>query len=216
MSGGADSRPVRNTSWLHSEPAWRARRISPVSPVRIVEEAVRDIRDSVRRNLETRYSSDSSPEPELHPNIIIECEFPFDEVNDSLIHNHTDENRLHPGRTHTLSISSAPSRLTNRGEFSLTSYDSSIFDPQEYYTTERNPSQQAMAQQNTPREENNREKQITNDEINAEINHLREITPRNSAPDNQINIEQPTRMETRTAVLDQILEEVRALQDQIS
>ena len=73
-----------------------------------------------------------------------------------------------------------------------------------------------MAQQNTSREENNRERQITNDEINAEINHLREITPRNSAPDNQINIEQPTRIETRTAVLDQILEEVRALQDRIS
>ena len=40
--------------------------------MRIVEEAVRDIRDNARRMLETRYSSDSASDSEPHPNIVIE------------------------------------------------------------------------------------------------------------------------------------------------
>jgi len=66
------NRPERNTSWLHSEPSQHARRLSSVSPVRVTEKAVSDIRESVRRNLETRYSSNSSLEHELHPNVVIE------------------------------------------------------------------------------------------------------------------------------------------------
>jgi len=74
---------ARNTSWLHSEPARRAGRSTPLSPVRIIEQAVTDIRENVRRNLEAYYSSESSPEPELHPNVNIEREFPFDNIDSS-------------------------------------------------------------------------------------------------------------------------------------
>jgi len=51
---------VPNTSWLYSEPTRRARRPNSISSVRIIEEAVSDIRESVRRNLETRFSSNNS------------------------------------------------------------------------------------------------------------------------------------------------------------
>jgi len=76
MSDGVNDRrrPVeRNKSW-HSEPARRAR-LTLLSPIQIVKQAVSDIRDNIRRNLEAYYSSENSPEPELHPNVNIEREF---------------------------------------------------------------------------------------------------------------------------------------------
>jgi len=79
-------RPVeRNTSWLHSKPARRAARSTLLNPIQVIEQAVSDIRDNVRRNLEAYYSSESSPEPELHPNVNIEREFPFDDTDPSII-----------------------------------------------------------------------------------------------------------------------------------
>jgi len=74
-----------NTSWLHSEPARRAARPTPLNPIRVIEQAVSDIRENVRRNLEAYYSSESSPEPELHPNVNIEREFPFDDIDPSVV-----------------------------------------------------------------------------------------------------------------------------------
>jgi len=85
----------RNTSWLHSEPARRAVRPTPLNPIRVIEQAVSDIRENIRRNIEAYYSS--SPEPELHPNVNVEREFPFDDIDPSVInHNAQDDNTLHP------------------------------------------------------------------------------------------------------------------------
>jgi len=59
----------QNTSWLYSEPAQRAGRSTPLNSIRVIEQAVTDIRKNVRRNLEAYYSSESSPELALHPKI---------------------------------------------------------------------------------------------------------------------------------------------------
>jgi len=75
----------RNKSWLHSEPARRAARPTPLNPIRVIEQAVTDIRENIRRNLEAYYSSETSPEPELHPNVNIEREFSFDDINPSVV-----------------------------------------------------------------------------------------------------------------------------------
>jgi len=99
MSDGAiDScRPAeRNTSWLHSEPARRAARPTPLSPIRVIEQAVTDIRENVRRNLEAYYSSESSPESELHPNVNIEREFPFDNIDPSIINPNEQNDDITP------------------------------------------------------------------------------------------------------------------------
>jgi len=58
----------RNTSWLHSEPTRLTRRLTSLSPIRIIKQAVTD-RENIRRNFEAYYSSESSPEPELYPNV---------------------------------------------------------------------------------------------------------------------------------------------------
>jgi len=50
----------RNTSWLHSESAWHTRKSSPLRPIRIIKQAVTDIRENVCRNLEAYFSSESS------------------------------------------------------------------------------------------------------------------------------------------------------------
>jgi len=144
------NRPKQNTSWLHSEPTRRARRPSSISPVRIIEEAVSDIRENVRRNLEIRFSNNSSPEYEPHPNVVTEREFPFDNVDISIANNNNgqDENGPHPTYVRLESIES---RVSHRGEFSLTSYDSNVFNPEEFHSEQ----QTAMATQppNIPHEE---------------------------------------------------------------
>jgi len=88
MSDGAIDRrrPVeRNTSWLHSEPARRAAKPTPLNPIQVIEQAVSDIRENVRRNLEVYYSSENSPEIELRSNVNIEREFPFDDIDPSAV-----------------------------------------------------------------------------------------------------------------------------------
>lgn len=103
MSEGRNSHPpCRNISWLHSEPSRRAR-VSLLSPLRILEQTVSDICDCVKRNLETRYSNESSPESETYPNVVVERVFPFDEIDNSLIPDNPDENRLHSQRTYAQS-----------------------------------------------------------------------------------------------------------------
>jgi len=124
----------RNTSWLYSEPARRAARPTPLNPIRVIEQAVTDIRENVRRNLEAYYSSESSPEPELHPNVNIEHEFPFDDIDLSVVnHNEQNDDTLRPTYARSEITEQTESRVFHRREFSLTFYDSSIFDPEEIY-----------------------------------------------------------------------------------
>jgi len=203
------NRPKQNTSWLHSEPSRRARRPSSVSPVRVIEEAVSDIRESVRRNLETRYSSESSPEHELHPNVVIEREFSFDnvDINITTDNNRRDENGPHPTYARSESIES---RISHRGEFSLTSYDSSVFNPEEFYLEQR--TDMATQPPNTPREGTSGERPVTSADIDAEINRLRMTTTHSHRGQEQIR----TCQDTRDSVLDQILEGIRGLQDRVS
>jgi len=200
----------RNTSWLHSEPARRTRRPTPLSPIRIVEQAVIDIRESVRRNLEAYYSSESSPEPELHPNINIEREFPFDDIDPSIInHNGRDEDEIHPTYARSENTERTESRVSHRGEFSLTSYDSSVFNPEEIHPVIQ---EMATPQRNAPREETAGEHRISSAEIDTEIDRLRNanhVTPRRP--------EQPRAcQETRDSILDQILDGMRGIQDRLS
>jgi len=144
-------RPVeRNKSWLHSEPARRAR-LTLLSPIQIVEQAVSDIRDNVRRNLEAYYSSESSPEPELHPNVNIEREFLFDDIDPSLINpSERNDDAIRPTYARSENTERTESRVSHRREFSLTSYDSSIFDPEEIYA---HINGMATQQEHTPRGE---------------------------------------------------------------
>jgi len=134
MSDGATDRrrPVeRNTSWLNSEPARRAARPTPLNPIQVIEQAVSE---NVRRSLEAYYSSESSPEPELHPNVNIEREFPFDDIDPSILNpNEQNDDTLRPTYARSENTEQTESRVSHRREFSLTSYDSSIFDPEEIY-----------------------------------------------------------------------------------
>ena len=124
MSEGRNNQPQRiaNSSWLFSEPANRAIARCLVNPSRVAEETIHDIRENVRKNLEHYYSREES----LGPNVITEREFSFRTIDPELIA---------PGQTYDSDVESAisASRLTHRREFSLISYDSSIFNPSEIY-----------------------------------------------------------------------------------
>jgi len=80
MSEGTNHlRPIANRSWLLSEPAQRAR-LSATSLATV---------DSVRENLEVRYSTER--EVESSENIVTEREFPFTNFDESLfVTNPTD------------------------------------------------------------------------------------------------------------------------------
>ena len=163
----------RNTSWLHSDPGVRARKPNALSPVRVIIEAVQDIRNSVRRNLERHYSNDSAPEPELSPNVVVEREFPFDELDASIIQNGHDENPVPPTDEQAVESVDSDISITLRREFSLSSYDSSIFNPEEFYTAARNLRRMANQPPVTPRADVGDEREVSNVEIDAEIERLR-------------------------------------------
>jgi len=61
----------RNTLWLHSDSSRRKRRSNSVSPVQIIEEAISDLRKSVRQNVETQFIRVYFTEPEFHLNIVL-------------------------------------------------------------------------------------------------------------------------------------------------
>jgi len=86
-----DRRGAPISSRIYSEPIERSvpgrPRTSQVNPVRIVEEAVWDIRDNVSY---VSWNRDSASDSEPHPNIIIEHVFPFMELDHSLL---ADKNR---------------------------------------------------------------------------------------------------------------------------
>jgi len=99
---------------LHSEPRL-TRRPTPLSPIRIIEQAVTDIRENVRRNLKAYYSSESFPELELQLNVNIERELPFDP---SIInHNGQDEDTLHPTDARSENTEQTESRVSHRESF---------------------------------------------------------------------------------------------------
>jgi hypothetical protein len=128
-----------------------------------------EVLDSVRRNLESRFADDDTPELELHPNVVREREFAFEDVDTSVVrannssqnnenNNANDNDRLTPTQLDARSEASGstPSRVSHRGEFSLTSYDSDIFDPtEEDYTPLANKMSQPgrAAQNSVPRDE---------------------------------------------------------------
>jgi len=85
---------IRNQTWSYSEPALRAIHISLQRRV-IGEHEHRDL-DSVRHNLETQYSDESSPRVELHPNVVIKREFIFSEIDTSLTENNEHGIRTAP------------------------------------------------------------------------------------------------------------------------
>jgi len=135
--------PIANRSWLFSETAQRAR-LSATSQARI---------DSVRENLDARYSTER--EAKSSENVVTEREFPFINFDESLFVTNptdpTDEIRCETRRPRPY-ISRTPSNVSLRREFSLTSYESDIFDPEEIYrhlrgekSVTRTPPEHAMS-----------------------------------------------------------------------
>jgi len=122
--------PIANRSWLLSEPAQRAAGLSAIPQARI---------DSVRENLGARYSTER--EVESSENVVTEREFPFTNFDESLfVTNLTDltDEILRETRRPRPYISRTPSNISLRRKFSLTSYESDIFDPEEMYRHLRN------------------------------------------------------------------------------
>jgi len=193
MSEGVNHRrrPVeRNKSWLHSELARRAR-FTLLNPIQIVEQAVSDIRDNVRRNLEAYYSSESSPELELHPNVNIEHEFPFDDLDPSIINpSERNNDALRPTDARSENTERMKSRVSHRREFS----------------------RMATQQEHTSRGEVTGEPRITSAEIDTEIDRLR-ITANHIT--NRRLVQPKTYPEARDSVLEQ-LEEIQGIQDRLS
>jgi len=125
MSEGTNHRPIANRSWLLSEQAQRAARLNATPLARI---------DSVRENLEVQYSIER--EVESSENVVTDREFPFTNFDESLFMTNptdtTDEIRRETRRPRS-HISRMPSNTSLHREFSLTSYESDIFDPKEIY-----------------------------------------------------------------------------------
>src|SRR5580765_3304672 len=205
MSEGRNERPrpTANASWLFSEPANRAIRYSLLSPTRIVEEAVRDIRDNVRRNLNEDYSSGSLAEPELGANVITEREFSFGEIDTDLITSNELQNPV------AESITSTPSRLTHRSEFSLTSYDSSIFDSEEIYRAQNMSQLRITSPRHVPAEDVDREIERLRDEAERTPN---EANPRIQDEARRVTIEPPN--EVRDMLYD-LMREMREMRMEI-
>ncbi|XP_029675231.1 uncharacterized protein LOC115242830 [Formica exsecta] len=91
------------------------------------------------------------PEPELSENVVTEREFPFNNLDESLLpRNMTDPTDNTPRETRRTRpyISRTPSRVSLRREFSLTSYESDLFDPEEIYSQQENN----MAESRNPQE----------------------------------------------------------------
>lgn len=122
--------------WLHNEPARRTLKVlsGSISPVRIAATALRDIRDNVHRNLDD-YSRDIISESSAH--VITERDFPFSEFDDNLFfynaeNEHSINKTVRPHINRILTEYLILSRTSDRKEFSLTSYVSTIFEPKEY------------------------------------------------------------------------------------
>jgi len=110
-------------------------------------------------------------------------------VNISILNNNNgrDENRPHSTYARSKSIES---RISHRREFSLISYDSSMFNPEEFYSEQ----QIEMATLNTPHKGTARERPVTN----AEIDRLRMSATHSRRRQEQAR----TCQDTRNSVLD--------------
>jgi len=141
MSAGTNSRsPIANRSFVLSESARRATaRLSEPPRVEL---------DSVRRNIEPQY-----PREVESPNVVVEREFPFNNVDESLLvtepTDSTNEIRREE-RQPRPRVSRTPSNVSLRREFSLTSYESDTFarSPPEYAL----PIMATTADQDVPRQ----------------------------------------------------------------
>jgi len=116
--------PIANRSFVLSASARRATaRLSEPPRIEL---------DNIRRNIETQY-----PRSEIEsPNVVVEREFPFNNIDESLLvtepTDSTNEVRREDRRPRPR-ISRTPSNVSLRREFSLTSYESETFDPEEIY-----------------------------------------------------------------------------------
>jgi len=156
----SDPGPIRNQTWLHSDVARKAIQTA-INPIRVIEDATRDISDSVRRTLQFTNSDSESDENIAHPNIDTERDHTFGEVDASLLPA-LDETIIEiKNKKHRPQFSRTPSRISEYSEFDLTSYDSSVFDPNEI----REERTQTMSQ---------RRNSVTDAEVDAEINALRD------------------------------------------
>jgi len=125
MSSGTNhpGSPIANPSFVLSESARRATARLSENPRTEVE--------CVRRNLEPRY-----PREVESPNVVVEREFPFNNLDESLLVTEPtdpDSEVRREERQPRPRISRTPSNISLRREFSLTSYESEIFDPEEVY-----------------------------------------------------------------------------------
>jgi len=167
----SDPRPTRNKSWLLSNQARRA--IATVlNPIRVAEEATRDISDNVRRTLIFTKSDSESENGEPHPNIDTKRDYTFGEIDTSLIsalNNTVIEIKSKRPRPY---ISRTPSRVSDYSEFELTSYDSRIFDPKEMSERQNDKMSQRRKSETDA---------VLEDEISAEIENLRAQHTRDKA-----------------------------------
>jgi len=124
---GRDEPPrpsIANCSFVLSESTRRA--------TTRLSETPRAELDSIRRNLEAQYPRSLVESP----NVVVERESPFNNIDKSLFviepTDPTDEVRCED-RQPRPRISRTPSNISLRREFSLTTYESEIFEPEEVY-----------------------------------------------------------------------------------
>jgi len=118
MSRATDNPNTPNSPWLLLNTAGRANQESSIA---IATDALNEIRDNVRRALD--YSSERETSPLVH--VITEREFPFEEVDSSILANIVN-NQLADERTRHF-------RQINHRRNSLTQFDGSIFGPDEIH-----------------------------------------------------------------------------------
>ena len=126
-----NSTPIRNESWLFSRAAARSIHYRELELAWRAAQALREDRDNDRRALGRLLDGDS----ELPEHVIREREFPFGALDASLFSTDAVDvtRRDRVDRRTRPYVSRTPSRVSSRGEFSLTSYDSDIFNPEEIF-----------------------------------------------------------------------------------
>ncbi|KAL6265927.1 hypothetical protein P5V15_002770 [Pogonomyrmex californicus] len=212
--GVSQTSAQRNTSWLHSASASRALSPSPSSLEQT--ENSRDPRDNVRRDFSNYYSDDSlTSQPELHPNIVIERVFSLSDIDNSLLPNseRRDDALLQPTDARSdHSDGTNASNFSSREEFSLTSYDSSVFDPTEFYTVSLNPAEIANQPSGTPLKPIAEEQQAVNRELDVEVRRMRATLSQAHWKSDPAEASH----DVRDAMLIELVEGMRALQGRIS
>ena len=112
-----------------SEAARRTLETSPRTPVQIATDALTEIRNSTQKALEYGSSDSGTTSP---VNVVYQREFPFLDIDPSLLLTDAIDDQSTDGQA-----SSTISHPSQRRDFSLTSYDSDIFDPEEIYNAHK-------------------------------------------------------------------------------